>query len=170
MNQYIELAKKLKRLAERGEGGERYNAQRQLDRIMAKHDISKEDLEEDVLHMVKFKVTKDQFDLFVQVARSLVNDDRPLRRMKKKPSIIFAEITKLEEAEIRGKWGFYWRVYQEQRNIFYRAFIMKHQIFNPNSKGKNVEDLTPKERREAMAAMRVSMTLDGAVYHKPLSF
>ncbi len=43
---YIILAKKLKAMAERGESGERYNAQRQLDRIMQKHGITKEELDD----------------------------------------------------------------------------------------------------------------------------
>ncbi len=40
MDKIIELAKKLKALSERGEGGEKLNADRMLKDLMNKHDIS----------------------------------------------------------------------------------------------------------------------------------
>ena len=42
---YLELARKLKALADKGIDGEKYNAQKQLDKIMKKYGIRMEDLE-----------------------------------------------------------------------------------------------------------------------------
>lgn len=46
MEKYIELAKKLKELADRGTGGEKVNAEQQLTRLMEKHGITLEDIED----------------------------------------------------------------------------------------------------------------------------
>ena len=45
MSKYIELAKKLKALADRGIGGEKINAEKMLNALMKKHKISIEDIE-----------------------------------------------------------------------------------------------------------------------------
>ncbi len=47
MDKYIELAKKLKAHADRGFDGEKINAEKMLNRLLEKHGITIEDIEQD---------------------------------------------------------------------------------------------------------------------------
>lgn len=165
MNEYIELAKKLKRLADGGAGGEKYNAQRQLDRIMAKHGITKGDLEEDSLWEIEFKVPQSDGDLLVQVSMSVVGK-APGRKVSRTKYVI--QMTKLQEAEIRAKFSFYQRVYKDQLKLFYHAFIIKNGIFDKTMEPRDPESLTPEERIQIAKILELSQSIERSEYHKPL--
>ncbi len=85
-DKYIKLAKKLKALTEQGEGGEKYNAQKKLQSLMKRYDITDDDINEDRRNAVKFRLRKEQVQLFFQIYITVVGWGRDLRRWKKPPS------------------------------------------------------------------------------------
>lgn len=165
MNEYIELAKKLKRLAEGGSGGEKYNAQRQLDRIMVKHGITRGDLEEDSLWEIKFKIPKSDEQLFVQVVVSVASK-APGRKVSR--TVFSIQMTKLQEAEIRAKFSFYQRVYKEQLELFKHAFFIKNRIFDINMEPRDPDSLSAEEKVQLMKILELSQSIERSEYHKPL--
>ena len=63
-----ELLRKLRALAERGVGGERQNAQKKLDELIKKYNISDEELEDEVAELYHFKYRgKRESALLVQI-------------------------------------------------------------------------------------------------------
>ena len=58
MSKNIELAKKLKALADKGIGGEKSNAEAMLNNLMKKHNITIEEIEGEKLMDFFFKIEK----------------------------------------------------------------------------------------------------------------
>src|SRR2546421_4978458 len=131
---YIELAKKLKVMAERGEGGEKYNAKRHLDIIMQKYGISKEELDDELLRVITFTCSKRQHALLAQIAVSVTGRNRKWKSDKGKKTMVIGEVTKLEEAEIRAKFNFYWKEWEKKQGVFLQAFIQKNQLYPKDTK------------------------------------
>lgn len=139
----LELAKKLKALADKGTGGEKENAQVHLDRLLKQHGITLEDLERDVQNWYPFKIKKGQMQMFVvMVAHVCSLETRWIQGGDKKLTQILC--TASEALELQAKFDFYWRAYTEELDIFKRAFVMKHELW---ANGTFEEDkLTPEER------------------------
>mgnify|MGYP000293555073 CR=1 FL=1 len=152
----LELAKKLKALADRGEGGEKDNAAELLDKLCKKHNIDMADLDDKTMKertfLVDYNDTARQF--FIQVlchviGRERVRDGllgwkRKNEKDKTKKSY-FIQTTDLEYLEISAKYDFYYRKYQEDLAIFYSAFIQKNRLGVSSNEKK---ELTPEEREE----------------------
>lgn len=160
MSKYIELAKKLKILSEQGVAGERYNAQKMLDNLIRKHNISFEQIESEKKEQLVYIVKKSQARLFSQVVYSVLGKEYEVRVSIKHPTQKWVMSTKSQEIEIRLKFDFYWKAYQKQLEIFYQAFLQKNSIFpdDPELKLKESE-LTEeeKERRRRIVAMAIGM-------------
>lgn len=127
--QYVELALKLKALADRGVGGERYNAQKQLDRIMKRYGITMEMLQDDTRVLVGFKVVRARYTLFLRIGMMVTGMKRTWFKRQRKPSYLYVEVTRAEEAEIRAKYNFYSRVWEEELDIFFHAFAHKNGLY-----------------------------------------
>lgn len=168
MNEYIELAKKLKALAERGEGGEKYNAQKKLDRVMEKYGITKEMLEEDTLYQITFKIKATQRRMFMQILASIVGMGFEVIRSRRKPTLCIIQLTKLQEAELRAKFGFYWRAWELQQEIFMEAFIMKNDLYPKDGPVASMEELTVEQMAKTRKAFMASQTIERASYRKPI--
>ena len=151
---YIELCKKLKALAERGEGGEKSNAMQKLRSIMEKHNISESDIDEDEKHDCSFRVTKEQYKLFVQIVYSVVG-----QHYKVYPSMVkgyyVLTITRDHELQIRFLLEVYWKDYKKQLNLFYTAFVMKNKIY-PENDDREPKELTDERRSEIFLAMQMA--------------
>lgn len=169
MNKYIELARKLKALADQGSGGEKYNAQKALDRLMKKHGISMEEIELPERHMVEFKVSRQKRNFFAQVAMSVIGHKRDLRIMPRKPTLIFGEVSRFEEIEIRAKFEYFWRLWIKEQDIFLHAFIMKNRIFDIDAESKQLSDLSPEDQEKARRAMAMTEAIERGEYLKQLS-
>lgn len=167
-SKYIELCKKLKALAERGKGGEKYNAQKQLDKMMAKYGITKEMLEENITKKIMFKFKRQHRQLFIQICLSVVGSQRWMAGSKSKQTIVVVEVTKMDEAEIRAKYNFYSREWKDQMEIFEMAFIQKNGLFPDDGDQMDVMNLPQKEREKILAMLEVAQSITRADYRKQL--
>jgi hypothetical protein len=133
MEKILELAKKLKALADKGVGGEKENAVTMLGRLMKKHNItidmiSNIDKKEFVFYTV---VERKRF--LVQIVASVLGLDCDIftypsdsRRKKKR---IGTNCTSAEAIEIQARFDFFWKAWESELDIFYSAFIQTNKIF-----------------------------------------
>jgi len=119
----IDLAKKLKALAEQGVGGEKENASAMLQRLMDKHGITIDSISNDVKKRRWFTVKTTQLKFLRQVVSSVIGGDYSYFVHPNVKSEIAFELTDAEYIEVEAKFDFYWRKYKEDMEIFYSAFI-----------------------------------------------
>jgi hypothetical protein len=155
MDKHIELIKKIKALAEKGVGGEKLNAEKMLHRLLKKHDISIEDVDGEKMEDYFFKVKPEDVRLFVQVAKSVRYDLKlyggiPTKKIKeyKLQGNYIATCTAFEFIEIKTMLDHYTRLYKEELDVFFGAFIQANNLFAnpPENEMKPIEELTQEER------------------------
>lgn len=166
-----ELIKKLQALAERGERGERSAAKRQLDRLMEKYNITEADLTDEIVSMHWFK-TRDKYEkqLLVQLADKIARGRKIYRHTcgKGQRTETGVECTKAEALQIQIELEFYVRQFKKENDLFFRAFIQKHEIFNeePAEESQRASRLSREE------IFRMSAMIDGmedATPHKMIT-
>lgn len=141
----IELLRKIRVLAERGDRGERIAAQAQLERLMKKYGVHEADLSNEALGIHWFKVSgKYEKKLLYQIAfkiRSTYNAYTH-RAGPGKRSELGIECTDAEALQIQIELEFFSRLLDEEFDLFYLAFLHKHHIFPddppPNEGNKNL--------------------------------
>lgn len=170
MNKYLDIAKKLKALAERGIGGERYNAQKALDRLMKEHSFLKEDLEnetrlwKDLHYEVKYK------QLLIHVAFSVIgNHAKSFMVYKYRKTKMQFNVTAAEHIEIQAKYDFYKHLYEDELKIFWHGFLLKHDLFNKDKEATYIDDLSPEERERAQRAFNMAHNMQSGHFRKQLN-
>jgi len=164
----IELLRKLKILSEKGENGERENAQEKLMSLAQKHGINLGLIEDESLSIFDFIVKKNQKDFFNQVVASVFNKDS--WRCGYKRNEYYLECTKSQAIEIQAKFDFYWAEYEKEMDILYKAFVQKNRLFPiSNKKEEEQKELTQEEKEELIKVFRMMESIDKKSFHKKLS-
>ncbi len=150
----LDLLRKIKALAERGERGEREAARVQLDRLMEKYNVKEADLSDDVTGMHWFKFSDDfERKLLFQIGYKIA-PDRPAYKHKggrgARTEIGF-ECTQAEALQIRIEFEFYSRILRDDLDLLYIAFIQKHQIYC--DRPPKAEERAPRLTKEQIARM-----------------
>ena len=128
----LEKLKRLKALADQGIGGEKENAQKLLDALMHKHNISPGELGEDVLVMEKYRYKNTyERDLLVSVIGKVLDTDAFSYRQLSKAYLL--EVTREHDIEIRLFYDIYRAKINEELRITFSAFIIKNRIFSETS-------------------------------------
>jgi len=174
MTKFIDLAKKLKALADKGVGGEKQNASEMLEALMRKHGINPEDLESEKRNEYFFDITEDQIPLFNQFVKT-TNVKLNLYVLKNKSEAkkmgggVLVECTASEYVEIESKAAIYFRLFKEEYAVFFRAFLTANDLLvsDPNN-FKLLSDLTEKEREDFMRAQELSRKIKSEAYRKQL--
>lgn len=154
----IELCKKLAALAERGVGGEKETAQRKLDQLMKKYNVSTADLTGEELIYHEFKYHGDfEKKLLRQIFYS-VNHERSVKVLKEgkgSRSCLFFISTEKEALEARIKYAFYLDLWKEDLDFLFDCFVQKHRIFrsDPNAPVEDCDDKTALRMNFMMAGM-----------------
>lgn len=176
----IELGKKLLALAERGVDGEKLTAQALLEKYLAKHNITIEDIEGEKVDywylIFRGDAQIEMANFFKQVCASVVGTEREKRYLTLKEiralgiknantcQVIKYYCTPSEKIEILETHAFFKVKYKEDKEIFYSAFIQKNQLYsNPfrtergkGDKSTSIEDLL---KMELMASAMQKHTL-----------
>lgn len=169
MNKYLEVAKKLKALAEKGVGGERYSAQQALDRLMRQHSFLKEDLENETRSYCDFFIKPKYKKLMIHIALSVIgNEAKTYMSYVHSKSKIQFKVTPAEHIEIQAKYDFYVALYEDELLIFEYAFLLKHDLFNKDKRGTSIYDLSPNEKAKAIRALMMSENMKTGQYKKQL--
>lgn len=136
MSKELELAKKLKALADKGIGGEKINAEEMLQKLLKKHNISIEDLENDNIEEFFFVIPeKLHFKILWQITKNLNMAIKCYGEFTKKlikdynlAGNYSIHCTNSEYIEIEAKYSFYLELFKSESEIFFSAFIQANDL------------------------------------------
>ncbi len=161
MTSKLELAKKLKALAERGVGGEALNASEALERLIKKYDINVECLDDDLqLHREIKYDARIPFndDLSAQIIWKLLEEvgskDRRLSQRKRRLryGVLYIKLTESEYAEVVMRIEHFQEDFRKNLDAFFYAYL-KTQNLLTKSNGQERE-LSEEEKEMLLKAKR----------------
>lgn len=166
MSKHIELAKKLKALADRGIGGEKQNAETMLNQLMKKHNITIEEIEGEKIEMHFFKIDSKHHSLWFQIVKRTNDTIRCYGEFPKSKIKQFnlggnyaIDSTTSEYIEIEAKYDFYRRLYESELDIFFSAFLDANDLLCDNKP----EDLKKQYTKEEIEKMRRIQSLSNKI-------
>lgn len=165
MSKYIELAKKLKALADRGIGGEKINAEKMLKALMKKHGITMQEIEGDEIDFNEIIVSKEKKKLFHQIGYSIFGKAFRNLDIRRVGSTRYVKCTKAQAVEWEAKLNFYWRLYAEELDIFFHAFVQRNNIFSSDAEEHEPK---PEERERIRRVLEMASTIKKESYSKLL--
>lgn len=127
-NKIIELAKKIKALAEKGKGGERNAAKEKLDRICEKYNISDSELstsEETNNYYIVIKDTNER-ELLINVCCMIL--DVPGFKWKEKNNCICIRISQPQYENINSAFEYYRDMYNDYKRYLMQGIISRNAI------------------------------------------
>lgn len=135
---------KIKELADRGIDGEKIAAQHRLEQLLAKYNMTIEDIFNEQTKERMFKVSRGQIALFVQFASSEIGDRyKNMYGFKQKPSEIYIELTDREFIDFDQRWQWHRKQYikevEKQIDIVKKAYYHKHNLFNKDTDPDDAE-------------------------------
>ena len=165
----IELAMKLKALAERGEGGEKDKARALMERLLAKHGMTIDDLEVQELKWHSFHLEEHQALFFHHIVYSVVGMSATVNKHMEKAGEYLVFCDNMEAIEIEGKFGFYWSWYQKDLDAFVAAFIRKNELYPKNVKTMDMSKISKEEAQSLLRELGFEFLATKAEYRKQLS-
>lgn len=177
MSKIIELAKKLKALADKGIGGEKETAEKMLQQLRYKHQISMEDIEGELLKDYWFNISKADFQLWYQVVRKVYYEVKiygpiPEDKIKnfKLAGNCMVSCTAAEYIEIEGMYHFYKRLYMEELDVFFSAFCTANDLLvtDPNQRERSLSEVTQQEVEEYFRIKSMSAKIKTGQFKKQL--
>jgi hypothetical protein len=152
-NKIIELAKKIKALAEKGKGGERIAAKEKLERICLKYKISFSELTPTVEVKDFYFIINDpnERDLLINISCMIL--DVPGLKWKEKNDCVKMSITHDNYKDIYNAFEYYKKMYNDYKRYIMQGIIMRNAIgYIPkiqNYTQENVQqDMTPPPEAE----------------------
>lgn len=169
-NKILTLAKKLKALADNGFDGERDNAMIMLKKIMEKHSITMDMIEDDFKKEHTFHIYFSDYKFFTQILANVLGSaqlyyskSEAIGRKNKRR--YYVRCTPAEAVEIQAKFDFYIVAWKKDLDTFYSAFIQKNKLYKKPSDDDKTDskELTPEEREEIY---KMSKMMEGLEQHK----
>ena len=152
-NKIIELAKKIKALAEKGKGGERNVAKEKLERICLKYNISPGELTPTIEVKDFYFIINDsnERDLLINISCMIL--DVPGLKWKEKNDCVKMSITHDNYKDIYNAFEYYKKMYNDYKRYIMQGIIMRNAIgYIPkpqNYTQENVQqDITPLETED----------------------
>lgn len=174
MNNLIELAKKLKELMIRGEDGEKINAEAFLKKLMAKHHITEEDLDDDKeeMHFFTIDVRREIVEgtLLSQICGTYGLAlkgmfSKSLMQQHSLPGNFAVKCTNVQYLEIEAKFSFYQSQMALRLEEFLYAFLYKNNLL---AEAKGEISISDEEKEKVVNSMYLAMNMVKNDYHKQL--
>lgn len=165
----IELAKKLKALADRGVGGEKDNADIMLTKLMNKHGITAEMIEGKEVKRYAFRVSRHYYKLFFQIVANVMGKSGKVYRGEN--GLRYVEATPSDFMEIKCKFDFFLAAYKKEQEVFHRAFVMKNHLYTKvesEDDYASLDDMTPEEKAEWYYANQMAEGMQRQKFHKQI--
>lgn len=169
MSKYIELARKLRALAEKGVGGERVNAEQQLRNLMEKHGITIDDLEAEEKKYHVFEVPRHHRKLFDQIAYTILGLGFMRAELKDNEGQLAVETTAAKAVEIDSKFQFYMRAWEEELEVFFIAFVKKNALYIESEAPTSARDLSLEEIRKHLEAELVAQGIKKRIFRTQIN-
>lgn len=158
-NTNSELLKKIYAVVEHdgGNENEKTNARRILNKLMREHGLTDADLQGVCIETHTFKYKNDwERRLLIQVITKITNKKESYKYKNTATKIIIKKIgvdcTKAQALEIMFLFNFYNKLWQEEKEMFFVAFIQKHHLFCNSSSG-NGKKLSDEEVERLLMMM-----------------
>jgi len=176
MDKKIELAKKLKQLAEKGIGGEKINAEEMLKKFMKKNHITDYDIENDENNDFFFTINdKNYYKIWYQIVKITNNK---IKTYGKFPDNVIKEhaldgnyminCTHFEYIEISTKYNFYMQLFKDELNVFLSAFLHANDLLMENPNPNDIEDLTKEQYLHELRILELSKKVKKGYFNKQI--
>lgn len=176
MSKHIELAKKLKALADKGIGGEKVTAEKMLQALLKKHHISIEEIEGEAKKDFYFKLEKGEDQLWHQIIATVNREIKCYGEFPKKDinkymleGNYMITCTHSEYIEIEAKLNFYQRLYKQELDVFFSAFIDANNLYPSDSKTLTQDELTKEELAQIRKIHAMSRGITAGQFRKQIS-
>lgn len=178
VSKIIELAKKLKALADRGVGGEKDNAEKILSNFLKKHNLAFDEIEEEKIDHYFFSIDPNYQKLLNQIVKnvdyslSLYGElDKETIKKHKMPGNYFTECTASQFVLISSMFDFYKKVYDDEVRVFFTAFCTANDLLStpPPEQQRSLSELSPEELRDYRKANRMAEGITKKQYFKSLN-
>lgn len=154
----IDIALKIKRLAEEGFEGEAQAAKLALERYMKKHNISESDLQQEVVQKFSYNVAMKDFNLFSQIVSNVCYPKPSITYRGNKKTILYIKVKPEDGILIEAKFEFYKKALEAQYKLFYSAFIQKNHLYSAKPYEESDEPQTDEER---LKRFKIAMIAEG---------
>ena len=168
MAKYIELAIKLKELADKGTGGERVNAQQQLQRLMEKHGFTIDDIEGEKIDLRRFTVPQSSQRLFQQVACTVLGNDFEMFGVNGKSDVVVIKTTVSLAIELESKFEFYHKYWLDEMEDFFSAFVSLNNLYPKGGTPRDWMSLSKEERAKYEKAQKLAKHIDERSFLKQI--
>ncbi len=134
LNRIKTIIQKVKQLADRGIDGEKEAAQRQLNKLLLKYDLTLDDIEELEEREREFKHAKNP-DARQLLAQCIFSVCGTIKVHAIKSEYRLSATMKTDQyIEVTEKYEYYWKLYKEQKAIFFEAFAQRNNLYSPEVK------------------------------------
>ncbi|MGN0475740.1 MAG: hypothetical protein ACI4HM_00220 [Ruminococcus sp.] len=132
-----ELLSKLKKLAEQGVDGEQEQATKMFDKLCKKYNIDDTQVDTESVELKTFSFKAKDKQLFIQVVCKVLNEsdikfyltrNGYTKRFKRTELSVYC--TEEQSMQINFLFDFYSELYEQDLELFFRAFIEKHNLFS----------------------------------------
>lgn len=176
MSKHIELAKKIKALQEKGIDGEKSTAEIMLNKIMHKHGLTDNDLEQDKINDYYFTYKSGEHKLWGQIVKRVnykisMYGPFPAERIKtlSLPGNYMVCCTAAEYVEIETMLSVYEPLYKEELDIFFSAFCRANDLLVTKGHRKSIKDLSDKELEDYVRAQELSANIKSKTFRKQIA-
>jgi len=166
----IDLARKVRELAEKGIDGERDAAQKALERILKKSGLTIEDIEGEEKNRCYFSYrTANEENLLHQVIGSVTKESSYTVPANGNTKRVGYMMTVAERVEAELKYEIYRKLLKEEYEIFYHAFVQKNRIYHPEGTTTDISEMTPEEKAKLRRIAEMADSIKKAQIHKQLT-
>ena len=146
-NQLTEKMQKLLALAERGIDGEKRNAEKILEKLLKKHNMTIADIdkEQQAFYWISY-TNRFERKLISQIIYAVLGKDRDTFINKYKPHKVGVNVTPMEKIELAMLCDLYRRALREELALCYDSFVQVNNIYPENIESRIPASLTDKER------------------------
>lgn len=148
MSKHIELAKKLKALADKGIGGEKINAEKMLTDLLKKHNLTIEEIEGEKQEDYFFTISENDWKLWYQIVKKVNYEIKVYGpfpdNVQKQHGLngnYMISCSASNYIEIEAKNDFYQRLFNEELDFFSSAFIQANDL-EVDRPGKEAPELS----------------------------
>jgi len=152
----IELAKKLKALADRGIGGEKENAIMFLERLMQQHGITYAEIEGEAVSEHRVYFIKKDYDITRQIIASVIGklsraNYSEYKYVQSNGKRAFGIVcSDADYLLIDAKLNFYLKAYEAELELFYHAFIQRNELYMKADSTKQSETIEEPQTEEEL--------------------
>ncbi len=167
-NAIIERMRKVLALAKGGTGGERDNAERQLEAMLKKHGLTMADIDDEAVENVKAEFRyRDEFEQRLAVQTVLDTYDPKLMEYRGSRSRFHVYMKPAEKAQCEYIYKLLKPVMLNALRTAYTAFLMAQNLYPATSVSER--ELSPEDRLRARQAAEMSTFMDVVPINKAIT-